>query len=105
MHTVLYYVQEGNDVPALVPVEVLSREPDAQGNLRLAEPLTLKDGVLDAVPLIRCYEYDPHLAQAVQAYAVQVMTLVRVSQSVIDGLAIPVTPAPGVMRQADAYVH
>jgi hypothetical protein len=41
----------------------------------------------------------------VQAYAAQVTTLVRVSQSVIEGLAIPVTPAPGIFMQADAHVH
>ncbi len=92
MHTVLFYVQHDNEVPVLVPVEVLSREPDGRGHLKLAEPLKLKDEVVDTVPLTRCYEYDPYLAHAVQAYAAQVTTLVRVSQSVIEGLAIPVTP-------------
>ena len=43
MHTVLFYVQHDNEVPVLVPVEVLSREPDRQGHLRLVEPLKLKD--------------------------------------------------------------
>ncbi|WP_239490815.1 hypothetical protein [Luteitalea sp. TBR-22] len=105
VHTVLYYVQHENEVPVLVPVEVVSREPDSQGNLRLAEPLRLKEAIVDAVPLMRCYEYDPYLAHAVQAYAAQVTTLVRVSQSVIEGLAIPVTPTPGIMMQADAHVH
>ena len=105
MHTVLFYVQHDNEVPVLVPVEVLSREPDSQGNLPLAEPLKLKDQTMEAVPLMRCYEYDPYLAHAVQAYAAQVTTLVRVSQSVIEGLAVPVTPATGLMMHADARVH
>ncbi len=105
MHTVLFYVQHDNEVPVLVPVEVLSRDPDGEGNLRLAEPLTYKNTVVDKVPLSRCYEYDPYLAHAVQAYAAQVTTLVRVSQSVIEGLAVPVTPTTGVLAQADTRVH
>ena len=105
MHTVLFYVQHDNEVPVLVPVEVLSREPDRQGNLKLAEPLKIKDSVMEAVPLTRCYEYDPYLAHAVQAYAAQVTTLVRVSQSVIEGLAVPVNPPEGVYMHADARVH
>lgn len=105
MHTVLFYVQHDNEVPVLVPVEVLSREPDHQGNLQLAEPLKIKDRVVETVPLVRCYEYDPYLAHAVQAYAAQVTTLVRVSQSVIEGLAVPVTPTTGLMLHADARVH
>jgi len=105
VHTLLFYVQHDNEVPVLVPVEVLSREPDIQGNLRLAEPLKLKEAVVEAVPLARCYEYDPYLAHAVQAYAAQVTTLVRVSQSVIEGLAVPVTPTTGMLAHADALVH
>ena len=31
VQTVLFYVQQDNEVPVLVPVEVLSREPDGQG--------------------------------------------------------------------------
>ncbi len=42
VHTVLFYVQLDNEVPVLVPVEVLSREPDGHGNLKLAEPLKMK---------------------------------------------------------------
>ena len=80
MHTVLFYVQHDNEVPVLVPVEVLSRDPDGDGNLRLAEPLKYNNRVVEKVPLSRCYEYDPYLAHAVQAYAAQVTTLVRVSQ-------------------------
>ena len=105
MHTVLYYVQHDNEVPVLVPVEVLSREPDRQGHLKLAEPLKLRDLVVESVPLSRCYEYDPYLAHAVQAYAAQVTTLVRVSQSVIEGLAVPVTPPQGMFTAMDARVH
>jgi hypothetical protein len=105
VHTLLFYVQHDNEVPVLVPVEVLSREPDVQGNLRLAEPLRLKEAVVEAVPLARCYEYDPYLAHAVQAYAAQVTTLVRVSQSVIEGLAVPVAPSEGAYAFADARVH
>ena len=105
MHTLLFYVQHDNEVPVLVPVEVISREPDGQGNLRLVEPLKIKDSTFEAVPLTRCYEYDPYLAHAVQAYAAQVTTLVRVSQSVIEGLAIPVTPPAGVYQVADHRVH
>lgn len=105
MHTLLFYVQHDNEVPVLVPVEVLSREPDGQGNLRLAEPLRLKEAVVEAVPLARCYEYDPYLAHAVQAYAAQVTTLVRVSQSVIEGLAVPVAVPEGAFALADARVH
>lgn len=105
MHTVLFYVQHDNEVPVLVPVEVLTREPDGQGNLKLAEPLKLKGAVMDAVPLTRCYEYDPYLAHAVQAYAAQVTTLVRVSQSVIEGLAVPVAPAIVSTIETGARVH
>jgi hypothetical protein len=105
VHTVLFYVQHDNEVPVLVPVEVLSREPDRQGNLKLVEPLRLKDAVVEMVPLTRCYEYDPYLAHAVQAYAAQVTTLVRVSQSVIDGLAIPVAPPLGRCAPTDANIH
>ncbi|AMY12944.1 hypothetical protein LuPra_06228 [Luteitalea pratensis] len=105
MHTVLFYVQHDNEVPILVPVEVVSREPDRLGHLRLVEPLKLKDAVVETVPLTRCYEYDPYLAHAVQAYAAQVTTLVRVSQSVIEGLAIPVTAPKGTYMQPDARVH
>ena len=43
MHTLLFYVQHDNEVPVLVPVEVISREPDGQGNLRLVEPLKVKE--------------------------------------------------------------
>jgi hypothetical protein len=105
VHTVLFYVQHDNEVPVLVPVDVISREPDHQGNLRLAEPLKLKGAIVETVPLTRCYEYDPYLAHAVQAYAAQVTTLVRVSQSVIEGLAVPMTPPAGVFVHADARVH
>lgn len=105
MHTVLFYTQHDNEAPILVPVEVLSRDPDRDGNLKLAEPLRLHGAVLDRVPLIRCYEYDPYLAHAVQAYAAQVSTLVRVSQSVIEGLAIPVTTTAGAMTHSDAQIH
>ena len=105
MHTVLFYVQHDNEVPVLVPVEILSREPDRHGNVRLVEPLRLKDTVVEVIPLTRCYEYDPYLAHAVQAYAAQVTTLVRVSQSVIDGLAVPVTPPEGHYVPIDARVH
>jgi len=105
VHTVLFYVQHDNEVPVLVPVEVLSREPDSQGNLALVEPMKMKDEVVDAVPLTRCYEYDPYLAHAVQAYAAQVNTLVRVSQSVIEGLAVPVTPMMVSRIHGDARVH
>jgi hypothetical protein len=105
VHTVLYYVQHDNEAPVLVPVDVMSMEPDPQGNLELVEPLKMKDGVVDRVPLMRCYEYDPYLAHAVQAYAAQVTTLVRVSQSVIEGLAVPVTPTTGVPLHVDARVH
>ena len=105
MHTVLFYVQLDNEVPVLVPVEVLSREPDSQGNLALVEPMKVKDEVVESIPLTRCYEYDPYLAHAVQAYAAQVSTLVRVSQSVIEGLAVPVTPAMSLRLIGDARVH
>ena len=105
MHTVLFYVQHDNEVPVLVPVEVLSRDPDCDGNLRLAEPLKYNNKVVEKVPLERCYEYDPYLAHAVQAYAAQVTTLVRVSQSVIEGLAVPVAPTTGMLTHADAMVH
>ena len=105
MHTVLFYVQHDNEVPVLVPVDVISREPDPQGNLTLTEPLKLRDAVVKAIPMTRCYEYDPYLAHAVQAYAAQVTTLVRVSQSVIEGLARPVTPPLGMCTAADARVH
>jgi hypothetical protein len=105
VHTVLFYVQHDNEVPVLVPVDVLSREPDSQGNLALVEPMKLKDELVASVPLTRCYEYDPYLAHAVQAYAAQVSTLVRVSQSVIEGLAIPVTPAMSLRLIGDARVH
>ena len=105
MHTVLFYVQHDNEVPILVPVDVISREPDRQGNLKLAEPLKLKDALVEAIPMTRCYEYDPYLAHAVQAYAAQVTTLVRVSQSVIEGLAVPVTAPVGVFTAVDALVH
>ena len=105
MHTVLFYVQHDNEVPILVPVDVISREPDRQGNLKLTEPLKLKDAVVEMIPMTRCYEYDPYLAHAVQAYAAQVTTLVRVSQSVIEGLAVPVTPPLGMCTAADAQVH
>ncbi len=105
MHTVLFYVQHDNEVPVLVPVEVLSREPDSQGNLALVEPMKVKDEVVESIPLTRCYEYDPYLAHAVQAYAAQVSTLVRVSQSVIEGLAVPVTPAMSLRLIGDARVH
>ena len=105
MHTVLFYVQHETQVPVLVPVEVFSREPDGQGHLRLVEPLKLKDVVVETVPLTRCYEYDPYLAHAVQAYAVQVTTLVRVSQSVIEGLAVPVAPPEVGDEPVDAHIH
>ena len=105
MHTVLFYVQHDNEVPVLVPVEVLSREPDSQGNLALVEPMKVKDEVVESIPLTRCYDYDPYLAHAVQAYAAQVSTLVRVSQSVIEGLAVPVTPAMSLRLIGDARVH
>jgi hypothetical protein len=105
VHTVLFYVQHDNEVPVLVPVDVLSREPDSQGNLALVEPMKVKDELVASVPLTRCYEYDPYLAHAVQAYAAQVSTLVRVSQSVIEGLAVPVTPAMGLQLIGDARVH
>ena len=105
MHTVLFYVQHDNEVPVLVPVEVLSREPDSQGNLALVEPMKVKDEVVESIPLTRCYEYDPYLAHAVQAYAAQVSTLVRVSQSVIEGLAVSVTPAMSLRLIGDARVH
>lgn len=105
MHTVLFYVQHDNEVPVLVPVDVLSRDPDVAGNLRLAEPLTYNNRVIHEVPLSRCYEYDPYLAHAVQAYAAQVTTLVRVSQSVIEGLAVPVTPPTPSLALGDAVVH
>ena len=105
MHTVLFYVQHDNEVPVLVPVDVISREPDRHGNLTLIEPLEFKGAVVEAIPMARCYEYDPYLAHAVQAYAAQVTTLVRVSQCVIEGLAIPVTPPRGMCAAADAQVH
>ncbi len=105
MHTVLFYVQHDNEVPVLVPVEVLSREPDRHGNLKLAEPLKVRDAVMEAVPLARCYEYDPYLAHAVQAYAAQVTTLVRVSQSVIEGLAVPMALPEESYVHADSRVH
>lgn len=105
MHTVLFYVQHDNEVPVLVPVEVLSREPDCDGNLKLAEPLKFNNKVLETVPMARCYEYDPYLAHAVQAYAAQVTTLVRVSQSVIEGLAVPVMPVTGKPLHHSERVH
>ena len=105
MHTVLFYVQHDNEVPVLVPVDVLSREPDRQGHLRLVEPLKLKDEVVETVPLTRCYEYDPYLAHAVQAYAAQVTTLVRVSQSVIEGLAIPVAMPDARCLPMGSHIH
>jgi hypothetical protein len=91
VHTVLFLVDRANEAPVLVPVEIASREPDCEGYLPLAEPLELDGSArLERVPVGRCFEYDPYLAQAVQAYAVQVSTLIRVSQSVVEGLAIPV---------------
>ncbi len=105
MHTVLFYVKHDNEVPVLVPIEVLSREPDVQGHLKLAEPLKIRETVVDTVPMARCYEYDPYLAHAVQAYAAQVTTLVRVSQSVIEGLAIPITPPVGTIATSGTMVH
>jgi len=105
VHTVLFYVKHDNEVPVLVPIEVLSREPDVQGHLQLAEPLEIDKTVVRTVPLARCYEYDPYLAHAVQAYAAQVTTLVRVSQSVIEGLAIPITPPAGAIATTGTSVH
>ncbi len=105
MHTVLFYVQHDNEVPVLVPVEVLSRDPDIDGNLRLAEPLKYNNRVVEKVPSERCYEYDPYLAHAVQAYAAQVTTLVRVSQSVIEGLAVPVVSTTAMHSHTHVRVH
>lgn len=104
MHTVLFYTQHDNEAPVLVPIEVVSRDADGEGYLTLAEPLEMQGRTLQRVPAQRCYEYDPYLAHAVQAYAAQVSTLVRVSQSVIEGLAVPVG-TPGVVVSADARVH
>jgi len=106
VHTVLFYAQHDNEAPVLVRVDVLSREPDRDGNLTLAEPMQLHGARVDRVPMIRCYEYDPYLAHAVKAYAAQVSTLVRVSQSVIEGLAVPLTSTTVATAPcAGAHVH
>lgn len=91
MTTVLYLIERSNEAPALLAVEVESLEPDCDGFLTLTEPLSL-DGApeTERVPAARCFEYDPYLAHAVQAYAAQVTTLIRVSHCVVEGLAVPV---------------
>ena len=102
VNTVLFLVQRSNEAPVLVPVDVASRQPDCDGYLRLIEPLELDAMTrLERVPVARCFEYDPYLAHAVQAYAAQVSTLIRVSQSVVEGLAIPVAGEHTLMSQAE----
>ena len=97
----LYLVERPNQAPILAPIRVVSRDPDAAGLLHLAEPLQVAPGEdLLAVPASRCYEYDPYLAHAVEAYAAQVATLLRVARSVIEGLAMPITE--GQSRQSDS---
>lgn len=89
--TVLYLIERANEAPVLVPVDVESLEPDCDGCLTLSERLAFDPAsVLERVPAARCFEYDPYLAHAVQAYAAQVSTLIRVSQSVVEGLAVPI---------------
>lgn len=91
MTTVLYLIERSNEAPLLLPVDVHSLDPDCDGCLTLTEPLALDATTnIERVPASRCFEYDPYLAHAVQAYAAQVSTLIRVSQSVVEGLAIPV---------------
>jgi len=89
--TVLFLVERSHEAPLLVPVDVESLEPDCDGCLTLVDPLILDPASpTERVPASRCFEYDPYLAHAVQAYAAQVSTLIRVSHSVVEGLAIPV---------------
>lgn len=89
--TVLYLIERANEAPLLVPVDVVSLDPDCDGCLTLVEPLAVDaTATTERIPAARCFEYDPYLAHAVQAYAAQVSTLIRVSQSVVEGLAIPV---------------
>lgn len=105
VHTVLFLVQKSTEPPALVPVDVASREPDCDGYLPLVEPLVLdRTTRLERVPVSRCFEYDPYLAHAVQAYAAQVTTLIRVSESVVAGLAVPVAGQRVVMSPVEG-VH
>ena len=91
MTTVLYLIERSHEAPLLVPVDVISLEPDCDGCLTLTEPLSLDPASpTERVPASRCFEYDPYLAHAVQAYAAQVSTLIRVSHSVVEGLAVPI---------------
>lgn len=101
----LYYVRHRDEVPLLVPVEVVSLQPDADGQLKLVEPVMCDDRIIERVPFEQCYEYDPYLAHAVQAYAAQISTLVRVSQSVIEGLGVPAVPLSVPAGGDDARVH
>lgn len=104
MTTVLYLIERANEAPVLVPIDVRSLQPDCDGCLTLVEPLAFDpSSAVERVPAARCFEYDPYLAHAVQAYAAQVSTLIRVSQSVVEGLAVPVvrdrvlvTPGEGI---------
>lgn len=89
--TVLFLIERANEAPVLLPIEVVSLAPDCDGCLTLVEPLPIDPASpIERVPVSRCFEYDPYLVQAVQAYAAQVSTLIRVSQSVVEGLAVPV---------------
>lgn len=89
--TVLYLIERSHEAPLLVPVEVHTLDPDCDGYLTLVDPLVIDPASpTERVPAARCFEYDPYLAHAVQAYAAQVSTLIRVSHSVVEGLAIPI---------------
>ena len=89
--TVLFLIERANEAPVLLPLDVVSLDPDCDGCLTLVEPLPIDPASpIERIPVSRCFEYDPYLVQAVQAYAVQVSTLIRVSHSVVEGLAVPV---------------
>ena len=89
--TVLFLVERAHEAPLLVPVDVHSLEPDCDGYLTLTEPLVIDPASpTERVPASRCFAYDPYLAHAVQAYVAQVSTLIRVSHSVVEGLAVPI---------------
>ncbi len=105
MTTVLFLTQRANEAPVLLPLVVVSLDPDCDGCLRLVDPLPIDPASpIERVPVSRCFEYDPYLLQAVQAYAAQVSTLVRVSQSVVEGLAVPLLP-DNVLVEAREGVH
>lgn len=105
MTTVLFLIERANEPPVLLPLGVVSLDPDCDGCLTLVEPLPIDPASpTERIPVSRCFEYDPYLVQAVQAYAMQVSTLIRVSQSVVEGLAVPVV-RDSVLVAASDGVH